>query len=499
MSRGGEESEIGWAQTRILLAEPKRPPNAFHPIPPEPIAPLPCALSLAAALCGRFPALAADKPATPEGADALKAFFAKYLPAAQAGAPPLVTVTPEGADYLISADLSALNALLKETGVSYDPATIVYKAVEQDDGNWRVAMDSLPKIGFHSKDATGSLELTNFRSAALIDPAIAWLLSGSASMDKGTFKIQTPKIDPDDRFRPRSGDDRDQCRRRRFGFDAGEGGHRRPRPESDRRRRQDDAPVNFSGRSDKALVNLGVDGFKSRKAFDLWGLLAAHPPAPTSPRTRPELKGLLKELAAPGLKFSEGIEAQKVVVTASLGAIALGGCQISAWRRQRRAAELDQPQRFSRRIEPAGWTCPAQRRRLDPVENRHRCNAQGSTSPPPPTRRSPTCGSRATGRLLSDENADKVAAALLSAGPLRIEFAPSHSSRPRSTRTSRGHPPRAQQSERRNHDPRAGFDKTMAAVKDMGPDITGKAIPASRWPKGSPRAKATAASAGSSN
>ena len=151
-------------------------------------------LSLAAAVLWAFPALAGDKPATPEGADALRALIAKYLPAAQAGATPLVTVKPEGSHYLVSADLSALNALLAETGISYDPAVIVYQAVEQDDGNWRVAMDSLPRIGFHSKDATGAIELTNFRSAALISPAIAWLLSGSANIDKGTFQVQNPKI-----------------------------------------------------------------------------------------------------------------------------------------------------------------------------------------------------------------------------------------------------------------------------------------------------------------
>ena len=72
---------------------------------------------LAAAALWAFPALAGDKPATTEGADALKALIAKYLPAAQAGASPLVTVTAEGSHYLISADLSALNALLAETSI----------------------------------------------------------------------------------------------------------------------------------------------------------------------------------------------------------------------------------------------------------------------------------------------------------------------------------------------------------------------------------------------
>src|SRR5262249_46451429 len=116
--------------------------------------------------------------------------------------PPLVTVTPEGSHYLISADLSALNALLTETGLSYDPAVIVYKAVEQDDGNWRVAVDSLPRIAFHSKDASGSVELANFRSTGLISPAIAWLLSGSANTDKGTFQLQTPKLNESVDFGP---------------------------------------------------------------------------------------------------------------------------------------------------------------------------------------------------------------------------------------------------------------------------------------------------------
>jgi len=155
----------------------------------------------AAALCA-FPALAADRPATPEGADALRALIAKYLPAAQAGASPLVTVTPEGADYLISADLSVLNALLKETGASYEPATIVYKAVEQDDGNWRLMMDSLPRIVFHSGEANGSVELTNFRSTALIGPAIAWLLGGSASVDL-SMPAMTPPITPSGNARRR--------------------------------------------------------------------------------------------------------------------------------------------------------------------------------------------------------------------------------------------------------------------------------------------------------
>ena len=278
-------------------------------------------LSLAAAAVCAFPAFAADKPATAEGADALKALIAKYLPAAQAGASPLVAVTADGVRYLISANLSALNALLVETGLSYDPAVIVTKAVEQDDGNWRLAMNSLPRIAFHSTDASGSVELTNFRSEALISPAVAWLLSGSASMDKGTFQIQNPKLTQGIDFGPVQ---------ETIATNVGEGSVSTQVKEeiADLGLKavgagENDAPINFSGRAEKALINLGVDGFKSRKAFDLWGLVAAHPARADLAMHEAELKGLLKELAAPGLKFDEGIDAQKTVVTASLGAIAL--------------------------------------------------------------------------------------------------------------------------------------------------------------------------------
>ena len=153
------------------------------------------ALLLATAL-GGAPGFAADRPATPEGAQLLQAFIAKYLPATS-GATPLATAAAEGGHYLISIDLSALNGTLAAVGAgaSFDPASLVYKAVEQDDGNWRLVIDSLPKIVSRSGDTTRTLEITNYQATALIDPAIAWFLSGSGSADKGVRKVQGAKID----------------------------------------------------------------------------------------------------------------------------------------------------------------------------------------------------------------------------------------------------------------------------------------------------------------
>ncbi len=77
---------------------------------------------LAAALSAR-PVIAADRPATSEGAQQLRDILARFVPAA---APSLVTVKPEDSNYLVSVDLSALNGLFKAAGVAvlYDPATL---------------------------------------------------------------------------------------------------------------------------------------------------------------------------------------------------------------------------------------------------------------------------------------------------------------------------------------------------------------------------------------
>jgi hypothetical protein len=445
-----------------------------------------CALAsvAAAALCA-FPALAADRPATPEGADALRALIAKYLPAVQAGASPLVTVTPEGADYRISADLSALNALLKETGASYDPATILYKAVEQDDGNWRLMMESLPRIVFHSEEANGSIELTNFRSMALISPAIAWLLGGSASTDKGSLQIQTPKVleavdfgvvqenvttavGGDGSVSTLVKEDISGISFKAAGFGA------------------DDAPVNVSGRADNALIDVGVDGFKSRKAFDLWGLLAAHPERADLAAHEAEVKGLLRELAAPGLKFAEGIEAQKTLVASSIGAVALADAKY------RLGVDNAGPQSsISLGVSAEGLSLPvgllpAGSDDLTPSKIDVAATIKGVDLAAAANEWISVLSLQGDGPFITDQDADKIEAALLSAGPIRIELAPSHVLAPAVdadfagvVRLDHGKPATAAMTVHMR-----GFDKTMAAVKALGPDVAAKVMPALALAKG---------------
>jgi hypothetical protein len=442
------------------------------------------AASLVLAALWAFPALAADKPATPEGAAALKALIAKFFPAAQAGAAPLVTVTAEGSHYLISTNLSALNALLTETGLSYEPAVIATKAVEQDDGNWRVAQDSLPRIAFHSKDVNGSVELANFHSTALINPAIAWLLSGSANLDKGTVQLEGPKLTRSIDFGPvqetiatnvgADGSVSTQVKEEIADLGLKAAGTS-----------EKDSPINFSSRVEKALINLGIDGFKSRKAFDLWSLLAAHPERADLAAHEAELKGLLKDLAAPGLKLSEAVEAQKAVITASLGAISLADVKY-----QLGAANAGPQSSISLKLAAEGLSLPVglippNAGALTPSKIDIAATLKGVDIAAAANEWISDLSLQGDGPVLSDDNAEKVEAAFLSAGPVEIEFAPSHVVAPALDadfggviRLDHNKPTAAITVHAR------GFDKTMAAVKALGPDVAAKALPGLALAKG---------------
>ena len=246
-----------------------------------------------------------------------------------------------------------------------------------------------------------------------------------------------------------------------------------------------DASINFSARVEKALINLGVDGFKSRKAFDLWSLLAAHPARADLAAHEAELKGLLKELAAPGLKFEEGIEAQKTVVTASLGAIALADVKY-----QLGAANAGPQSSISFSVSAEGLSLPVglippNAGALTPSKVDVAATLKGIDIAAAANEWISDLSLQGDGPVLSDDNADKVEAAFLSAGPVQIEFASSHVVAPAVDgdfagviRLDHNKPTGAITVHMR------GFDKTMAAVKALGPDVAAKAMPGLALAKG---------------
>jgi hypothetical protein len=440
--------------------------------------------SLLTAVLGAWPAYAGDKPATPEGALELKAFFAKFLPAAVAGTPPLLAVTPEGSDYLVSMDLSAVNELIKHTGTSYDPATILYRLAEQDDGKWRVSMDSLPRISFRSNDATGSIAIDSYRQSALIDPAIAWILSGSANAAKGMLKFSTPKLEETVDFETASADLATTVK--------GDGSVSTTVKETiadfgvqAKGFAEKNAPINWSARVDKALVDVGVDGLMSRKAFDLWSLIAAHPDRGELAEHEAELKGLLRDIATPGLRVAEGLEAQRTVITSAFGAIAVADVKYEIG-----AANLGPQSALNVGVAADGLSLPAglappNVADLIPSKINLAVAIKGFDLAAGVNQAIAAMSLKGDGPLISDADSEKVSAAFLNAGPLRIEIAPSRIASPSLTVDLDGVVRYAQKKASADLTIHArGFDKAMAALNSLGADMQEKMLPVLAMAKG---------------
>ena len=107
----------------------------------------------------RLPRVRRRQTRNAEGAKTLQGPV-RQVPAAppRPGRTPFATVKPDGEDYLVSADLSGFNGLIKAAGVpaSYEPATLLYKSFEQDDGKWRIAAGAPSQDRLSAEDATGS-------------------------------------------------------------------------------------------------------------------------------------------------------------------------------------------------------------------------------------------------------------------------------------------------------------------------------------------------------
>jgi hypothetical protein len=442
-------------------------------------------LTLAAwiALGAASGALAGDKPATPEGAQNLRAFFDSRLPA-PANSPSPVTVKPDGSNYVVSADLGALDGLLKSAGanVSYDPATLIYKLTEQDDGKWRLVQDSFPKLAARSDEVSSAIDITNSKLSVLIDPALAWWLSGSASADKGLIAMHGPAIDQTINFGAAKADyattvNPDGTVSSTVKDQIEDIGLKATATSEDKK------PMAVSAHLDRAAFNIGVDGLKSRKVFDLWSLLAAH--RVDIAQHEPELKDLLRAVVAPGLKLAEGGEATKALIALPYGAITLAGMKAAV------AVENAGPQSAIHAavgVEglslPVGLAPPGAAD-LMPTRIDLTVSLKGIDITAAANEAIADMHLGGEGSPISDADSAKIAAALLSAGPMRLDIARSRIEAPAidadfegAIRYAVGKPSGSVTIHMRN------FDKTMSALKGLGPDMEAKAIPALAMAKG---------------
>ena len=248
---------------------------------------------------------------------------------------------------------------------------------------------------------------------------------------------------------------------------------------------KDDAPANISGRLKKALLNLAVDGLKTRAAFNLLALLAAHPSRADLAPHEAELKSVLKELAAPGLKFVEGGEGREAVIESKIGAVAL-----SSLKGQFGVANAGPQSSLNLSLAIEGLSLPAGLgppgvADLTPSKLDLETTFRGIDIAAAANEAIADLRLQGDDPPISDEDSAKVMAALLSAGPMRLDIAPSHIHAPAIDADFQGaisyvpgKPSGALTIRMR------GFDKTMAAVKALGPAIAVKAMPGFAMAKG---------------
>jgi hypothetical protein len=439
---------------------------------------------LIAALGGAPAAFAADKPATPAGAASLQDFFSRLLPKPAAGAPPLATVKADGPAYVVAFDLGSVNSLMAGMGwaVRYDPTQIVYKLFEQDDGKWRLVMDSFPKLVAHAEDVTTTLAVNNFAQTLVIDPAIAWWTGGSASADGGSVVSHGAGVDQSVSFGALKVD---------YATSASANGavsSTAKKAISDvglkiKGQTKDERPVDMDGHFDSLAFNVGFDGLKTRKLFDAWSLVSANPDnlAPHADA----LKGLLHEIAAPGVKLAEGAEGTKALFSSPYGAISLGAFKVATGLSNAGPdSALDVAISASELSLPVGLTPPGAGA-LTPSKIELAATLKGVDFAAAASAAIDHVSFEGAHPKLSDDDMAQVAAALLSAGPLRVEIAPSHIVAPALdanlqgvVRYAAGHVTGSMTIRMRN------FDATMAALKGLGPDIQAKALPALAMAKG---------------
>ena len=152
---------------------------------------LPRLLPALAAIAAASPALAS--PATSDGARQLEQGYADYLTRAVVDKG-VVSVTPDGDDYVVAWDLEKGIVLLGADPGALKAARFSYRLTPTGDGAWRLAADGFPTLSIDAPtDAgrmTGTFELRGFGLQGAYDPAQADFLRAKLDVDVAHAKFR---------------------------------------------------------------------------------------------------------------------------------------------------------------------------------------------------------------------------------------------------------------------------------------------------------------------
>jgi len=234
---------------------------------------------------------------------------------------------------------------------------------------------------------------------------------------------------------------------------------------------------------DRAAFSIGVDRLKSKTLFDLVSLVSAH--RADLAEHEVELKDLLRPLAAPGLRFAEGGEAAKLLIALPIGAIALSGARVAVGvSNNGPESALDVTVGAEGLSLPAGLLPPGAAD-LTPSKVNLAATVNGFDIAAAANMAIDSLHLGGGGPAISPSDSAKVTAALIGGRPIKVTLTPSHLAAPAvdadlqgELAYAAGKPSGAVTVRMR------GFDKTMNAVKALGPEIALKAVPALAMAKG---------------
>ncbi len=434
-------------------------------------------------------AAAKDLPATPEGAQKLRAFFATYIGKPAAGAPTPLVVTPEGSDYAVSLDLAALMAPFKAADFSYDAAPFNYKLFEQDDGAWRLENSGFPPISTHMKDGDSTITITGYKGQFVIDPAIGWWRSGSGSADKIGLKAHATGVDETL--------DTGALQVTASAKAESEGSVSSVMQESladlaaaftvtpgAAKAGADAKPVNVAAHAEKAQIDVTLDGLKSRAALDLWAFLVAHPSRPKLAANEAALKTLLTNVLASQLKLDENIGLQKISVQIPQGSVVMNAAKIGIGGATGAAGAFEEHFAFDGLTLPPGLAPPSYRDFV-PTSLDVGFKASGFDVAAACAEAIADMHLAGDDPPISKEDNAKVWAKLIGAGIVLVDVRPSHVVAPQLDITFQGQvryqgakPSGSFTVHMRN------FEKTQAALKELGPEAEKKMVPVMAMAKG---------------
>jgi hypothetical protein len=453
-------------------------------------------VALAALSAGAF---AKDLPPSPDSAAKLQAFFATYL-----GKSAPATISPADPGFAVAFDLAALTEPFRTAGLTFDPATLKYRVVEQDDGLWRVEFANFPTMVAHLHmdereqpiDGTETFSADGAKGQALIDPAIGFWRNVNGEIQN--FKVEAKLSGVDEAFQfsglkidgtsQATGDGgvtatmTQTAPNAAFRFDADPGANKTVKPGD--APSADAQPYSATVKTGQLVANVKLDGLRTRPLLDLWAFFVAHPTRPELAANEAAFKSLVAAALASQAKAEETASVEKIAAQIPQGQITIDSAKFGA------SGALGPTGALGEHFEASGLTLPANLipepfKDFAPTEFAIGFRASGLDVASAVAEMIADMHLAGDGPVVSPADSAKIHAKLIGPDGIVVDIEPSHVAAPLLDLAFEGHfLYKGGKATGKLTVHMRNFDKTQAALKTLGPEVERKIAPMLAMAKG---------------